>query len=439
MATRPSAGGVVLALGLAASAAAGASAAAVPPEVTRVSVAPDGSQLDAASRLSEVSSLSAHGERVAFQTPASLVAEDTNATDDVYLRDRDAGTTTLVTVDDLGIAAGGGSATVSHDGTRVGFLTRTSLVPEDGDDDLDAYVRDLTTGSTVLVSGAAGGLTGRGEPFPVELSGDGRTAVLLTPQRLVRRDQDSAGSESWRRLDVYAVDVATQRPRLVSVDGHGRSFGGQVRLGGVSTDGRRVGFSTTPDAAADAPPGYWVRNLDRDRSRLVWRENMRRLSFALPGTPALSGNGRFVALVSALPRVDDERSQRELDLIRLDLRTGRTVVVCCAEGTRYADAVDPLLPVVSGGGRKIAFELDSGAVAGDDDPGDDVYLIDLGAGPRLRLISRSASGPVNDASGVRGHSISADGRHVAFSSYADDVVAGDTNDLRDVFVWSDAP
>lgn len=41
----------------------------------------------------------------------------------------------------------------------------------------------------------------------------------------------------------------------------------------------------------------------------------------------------------------------------------------------------PLLPVLSGGRRRIAFELDSGAVAGDDDPGDDVYLVDLGPVP----------------------------------------------------------
>ncbi|MEJ7794831.1 MAG: hypothetical protein WKF50_04705 [Nocardioides sp.] len=430
-------GSVVLALSLAVSTAATAGSAAAPTKVARASVAPDGGQLDEPSRLSEVTSLSAHGERVAFQTPASLVPEDTNGEVDVYLRDLVAGTTTLVTVDATGAAVGGGSASTSQDGNRVAFLSDASLAPQDSDDDLDAYVRTLDSQTTVLVSAPKAGVAGRGEIDQVELSGDGSTAVLLTAQRLLRKDTDPRDVDGFKKLDVYAANVNDSRLRLVSVDRGGRSFAAPVGLGGVSFDASRIGFHT-PLTIGGVPGGFWVYYAGKPRTRLVWREDLRRLSFALPGTPAVSGNGRFVALVSALPRVDDEGRPRQLDLLRLDLRTGRTVVVCCGEGTRYADAYQPLLPVLAGGGRRIAFELESGAVAGDDAPGEDVYLVDLATGPRLRLVSRGADGPSNDASGVRGHSISADGQHVAFTTDDDDLVAGDTNGVHDVFVWSDA-
>ena len=427
---------VVLTIGLGVSALATAGSAVAPaPDIQRVSVGPGGQQIEAGSRLSETRSITAHGERVVFQTSASLVPEDTNGQDDVYLRDLVAGTTTLVSVDAAGDAAGGSSASTSQDGNRVAFLSRASLAPADTDDDYDVYVRDVASGTTLLISAPKAGVAGRGEPMSVELSGDGSTAVLQTSQRLLRKDTDRPDVE---KVDVYAANINDGRMRLVSVDRGGRSFEGFVGLGGVSYDARRIGFHTSPTGQRRVPGGSWVYYAGKPRTRLVWREDMRGLSFATGGTPAVSGNGRFVALVSALPRVDDEGSLRELDLLRLDLRTGRTVVVCCAEGTRYADAYQPLLPVLAGGGWRIAFELDEGAIAGDDEPGEDVFLVDLATSRRLRLVSRGADGPTNDSSGVRGHSISADGHHVAFSTYDDDIVVGDTNGVHDVFVWSDA-
>lgn len=417
------------------SAAAGGTPAPEPGTTERVSLSPTGDQLARESRLAETRSVSARGEQVVFQTYQALVPEDVNDRPDVYLRDRAGGTTTLVSRDEQGAAAGGGGASLSGDGATVVFATQTALLPRDTDSDYDLYARDLADDSLTLVSASRRGLSGRGEATDAVISGDGSAVAFLTPQRLLRRDRDPQGPESWRRFDVYVRDLADGGLRLVSVDRRGRSFEGLVGLGGISRDGQRIGFHTTGDTV---PAGHWVRDLDRRGARLVWAEDLSTSRFALTGTPALSGNGRFAAVLSARRDVDDEGEYRLVDLVRIDLRTGRLRVVCCREGTRYEDGYGPRTPVLSGAGDRIAFTLEYGVAPGDDDDWDDVYLADLAGGPRLRLLSRGLVGSGNGASGTAGLSISADGRQVAFSSWADDLIDDDTNNTLDVFLWSDA-
>jgi hypothetical protein len=149
------------------------------------------------------------GRFVAFSSYATnLSPDDGDATGDVFVRDLQAGTTTLVS------RASGASGTkgngdsyadsVSADGRFIALESGASnLSPADGDTAYDAYVRDLQTGTTTLVSRAAGmsGAKGNGESFAAYLSGDGRfvafgsTATNLSPD-------DSDGL-----TDVYVRDI----------------------------------------------------------------------------------------------------------------------------------------------------------------------------------------------------------------------------------------
>ena len=75
-------------------------------------------------------SLSADGRFVAFTSVASnLVAGDTNGTDDVFVRDRQTGTTTRVSVDSAGNQTYSSSYTtpsLSADGRYVAFASEAS-------------------------------------------------------------------------------------------------------------------------------------------------------------------------------------------------------------------------------------------------------------------------------------------------------------------------
>ena len=120
--------------------------------------------------------ISADGRFVAFDSAASdLVANDTNGiTNDVFVRDLQLGTTTLVSVNRFGTGSGNSvtriAPVISADGRFVAFGSAASdLVANDTNGTTyDVFVRDLQLGTTTLVSINRFG-TGSGNGSSVDL------------------------------------------------------------------------------------------------------------------------------------------------------------------------------------------------------------------------------------------------------------------------------
>src|SRR5438046_7146698 len=93
--------------------------------------------------------LSSDGRFVAFDSDASnLVANDTNGHfEDVFMRDLNTGTTTLVSVNSAGTGSGNGASAlpvISANGRFVAFVSdATDLVASDTNQNIDVFVRDL--------------------------------------------------------------------------------------------------------------------------------------------------------------------------------------------------------------------------------------------------------------------------------------------------------
>jgi hypothetical protein len=88
---------------------------------------------------------------------------------------------------------------------------------------------------------------------------------------------------------------------------------------------------------------------------------------------------------------------------------------------------------MSADGRFVAFaSTATNLVAGDTNEGEDIFVRDRTAGQTTRVSVATGGAPADFAS--FSPSISADGRFVAFSSFAQNLVAGDTNLEQDVFV-----
>jgi Tol biopolymer transport system component len=97
-------------------------------------------------------SVSDDGNLVVFRSAATnLVADDTNAADDIFLRDRQAGTTERVNLDSNGAPPGAGegsySGSISGDGRYIAFDTDGLLVAGDTNNATDVYLRDLQAGT----------------------------------------------------------------------------------------------------------------------------------------------------------------------------------------------------------------------------------------------------------------------------------------------------
>ena len=151
--------------------------------------------------LSESPSISADGRFVAFHSPASnFFPSDANGYSDVFLRDRQSGTTELVSRDSAGNPGVGLAPSISGDGRLVAFVTGFPLVPGDANLVLDIYLYDLTTGVTELVSVSSSGTAGNANSAGAYLSSDGML-IAFTSAATTLVPGDTNGKE-----DVFIRD-----------------------------------------------------------------------------------------------------------------------------------------------------------------------------------------------------------------------------------------
>ncbi len=409
--------------------------AGAPGTVERVSIAPDGAEITRASWASYVNPLlSRHGRFVVFDTYAALTASDTNAQPDVYVRDRVLATTELVSVAG-GSARGGSDAGISGDGRYVAFLSSSALAGDDNNGYWDVFVRDMVTGKLTLASKATDGTQRNMDVNDAVISGDGSRVAFLTSARLSAADDDTPGIESFKRQDVYVHNIVSGHTRLVSVDRDGKNFTGPVGLGGMSYDGQLVGFSWLNPGRRklDVPAGYYVRNVAKPGSKLIWQED---LGLPEEGAPALSGNGRYAAFTSDSSRLDADTYDLR-DVARYDRQTGRLSLVSVGADSTNANS-DSWGALLSYSGRYVSFTSEAdNLVPGDDNEARDAFRLDLAADQMTLVSAAPDGGPGNYPSAYGGAAaISGDGQHVAFQSFASDLVPGDTNEQGDVFLWT---
>ena len=153
--------------------------------------------------------ISADGRFWAFSSFASdLVAYDTNGATDVFVRNLQTGTTTLVSVNQFGTASGNGGsgpAGISVDGRFVVFVSGASdLAANDTNGIYDVFVRDLQMGTTTLVSvNRFGTASGNGGSHSAVISADGHFVAFKSAASDLVVANDTNGLE-----DVFVRPVA---------------------------------------------------------------------------------------------------------------------------------------------------------------------------------------------------------------------------------------
>jgi Tol biopolymer transport system component len=168
----------------------------------RVSVSSSGSQANSGS-LNPF--LSSNGRFISFRSVASnLVPADTNRQADIFVHDRVRGITDIVSLSSAGIQADASSflSAVSNDGHYVAFESlATNLVPRDGNDTWDVFVRDRLRGATIRASVGSGGAEGRSDSLGPALSSDRRWLAFVSfANNLVPNDTNFDGDVLVRIL-----------------------------------------------------------------------------------------------------------------------------------------------------------------------------------------------------------------------------------------------
>ena len=198
--------------------------------------------------------IAADGRYVAFESAAkNLSPDDTNAVDDVFVRDTlgtFGATTTLVSRANGPAGAAGdglsGDPSMSADGRYVAFDSLAdNLSTEDDKAAVDVFVRDMVNQTTTLVSRATGaaGAPGKADSnFPF-ISPDGRYVVFQSDaDNLLTEDNDAAGNVYVRDLQAGTTTLVSRAAGATGAGGDGTSFSGPI-----SADDHYVAFSSDAD------------------------------------------------------------------------------------------------------------------------------------------------------------------------------------------------
>ncbi|HEX6899452.1 MAG TPA: hypothetical protein VF789_07060 [Thermoanaerobaculia bacterium] len=400
---------------------------------------------------SEARALSADGRYVAFQSDSShLVAgqEDANGSTDVFLYDRVARSTILVSRSKGSPVRTAnkrsGSPVLSADGRYVAFVSAaTDLVTGtvDPNTSCDVFLFDRVAGSTVLVGRTDLACEAPGFSVPsadLRMSPDGRwVAFTSRAGDLVPGQRETEG---FGTLDVFLWDRVSRSTVLVSRSNAGAAVAGNAESFApkVSADGRYVAFVSR---ANDLVAGQIDSN---DRLDLFLFDRATRRSVLVSHLPnsvvtaasldgghfSMSADAQFIAFASQE---------------NLDPATGSGEGVYLYDRTRRTNKwIAPVgffaQPELSADGRFLAFfspvELIPQFYPGTHPQ---LYVHDR-ITKTLTLITKPSVPNGRASSGYPGNlAISADGRFIAFNSDAVDLVPGQVSapdrDDEDVFLF----
>ncbi|PQP35457.1 calcium-binding protein [Desulfobacteraceae bacterium SEEP-SAG9] len=354
-------------------------------------------------------SISADGHYVAFVSYASnLVPNDTNDVADVFVHDRQTGSTKRVSVDSNGIQGNEESSendrmTISAEGRYVAFSSpATNLVPGDTNGATDVFVHDRDTDedgvfdeagaiSTIRVSVDSSGNQANNWSEAPTISADGRyVAFISLASNLVPNDTNDY-------TDVFVHDQQTGTTVRISVDSSGNQADHVNGSAIISADGRYVGFQShatnlIPGDTNDTNDAF-IHDRDTDE------------------------DGVF-----------DEAGAISTIRVSVDSSGNNTDDDCTAPGPN----------LISADSRYVAFMSSSSNLVPNDTNDDvDIFVHDRQTGITERISTDSNGNEGNGYSAFP--TISPDCRYVSFHSHASNLVPGDTNDVSDVFVHDTGP
>lgn len=411
---------------------------------TRVSLRDDDGQANGDSFNPQVS---ADGRYVVFASNAdNLVSGDDNGVTDIFVRDRETGETLRASVNSDGDEANFASfaPVISDDAHFVAFCSyATNLIVGDDNNVIDVFYHSLISGNTYLASRSVTGGPGDDvscdpadnilEARGPDISADGRYIVFESYAG------DLVGNDGNNIRDIFRYDTSEVTMERVSLSIGGAPANADSRHPTVSADGQRVAFASDATNLVDGDTnGYrdvFVRNLNTSRTRLISQHSNGTRGNGDSFEPEISDDGLFVVFSSFASNLVDNDSNNYLDVFIRDRaadETGRVSIGDDGEQTNVFAEV--MAPSVSGDGRYVVFQTYANSlVPGEPDKDTrDVFLRDREAGTTT-LVSVSSGGALGNASS-REPVIGADGTVILFSSKADNLVGGDTNGDRDVFL-----
>ncbi|GEM_PF-2773955 len=338
----------------------------------RVSVPEGGGQSNGRSILADISD---DGRYVVFTSFATnLTTEpDTNGVSDIFLRDIQTGTTTLISKNSTGTATANGASTkpvISDDGTVIAYETLASdIIPSDTDAISDVYRYIISTGTTELVSTGSNG-KGNARSHEPSLTFNGQIIAFSSDA------SNLGGPAGDMNRDVFFRDFNTGTTVAVTTGASDPGFTDSQQPV-ISADGSVIIFES------------FRRNLvanDNNGSQDVFAYDMKtgaitRVSVSSSGTegdgrsghPGVSQFGRYVVFESIASNLDSGDTNGKIDVFMHDRTTGKTKRISVDKNGNEGAFLSHK-PKISSSGRYAVFSSLNGLTPDDTNGFEDIYL-----------------------------------------------------------------
>ena len=320
---------------------------------------------------------------------------------------------------------------LSQNAHYVAFSTyATNLVPNDLNGFRDILVRDLQSGATQRINLAPDGSEANGHSWGPVITPDGRFVVFLSDaSNLVTGDGNGV-------TDVFLYDRQTGLIERVNLAHDGAEANGLGARPAISADGRYVAFESTATNLVpnDTNDSYDIFVYDRQT------DTIKRVSVASDTSQgdgpsydaSISADGRFVGFMSAATNLVLGDTNEVYDIFVYDRQLDSVERVSVAgDGGEANDR--SFAPSLNADGRYVAYHsFADNLVPADFNATADILVYDRQTAKVERISVAYDGAQADDYSGEP--SISADGRYIAYASRATNLVPGDTNGQMDVFV-----
>lgn len=402
--------------------------------------------------------ISDNGRFVAFTGfPNNIVANDTNTSPDVFLRDLETNTTKLVSINAAGTASGGLGGSdlldMSPDGRFIVFSSQANdltSIPDGNGLGSDIYIRDVVNNVTKLVSVSLGGAaSGNGTSFGGQVSADGRYVVFTSDA------SDLVGHDKSLR-DVFIRDLQTNTTKRVSTNSTGTQGGnGESFLGIIDRGGRYVVFATRATDLANVPDtnklsDIFIYDIQTESKKLITLNTTGTATGGgfppfsgfsdLSAEHTISADGRFVAFMSQQSGlVTNDTDGNGADIFLYNIATeAKSLVSSNLTGTS-GGVGGSFKPSISADGRYVAFNsLANDLVSTPDELNGftmDVFVRDMLRGETYLASANSAGTRTGNGFSFE-PLLTADGKRMVFFSRASNLITNDLNSGEDVFVFT---
>ena len=401
--------------------------------ITRASTTTDGTQ---GNGRSSDASLSGDGTLGAFDTSATNlgITPDASGTSSVFLKNLTTGALTRVSTDSDGnpLSEQSFAPSLTPDGSAVAFVTGAPELIGSGRP-RQIVVKSLETGEVRVASSAADGSLANADVTTPSLSEDGRTVAFgSAASNLVANDTNQSFDVFVKNLDTGAITRASTAANGTQANDISISFS-------LAADGRSVAFhSGATNLVAGDTNGradVFIKNLTTGAVTNASTAADGSLGNGDSFNATQSRDGNLVAFLSNADNLVAGDTNGRTDVFVKDLTTGAITRVSTATDGTQGNAEATGIPKISADGTKVAFtSRASNLVPGDTNLATDTFVKDLTTGALTRVSSAADGTQGNGPSNGSRLGLSADGSRVAFDSNATNLVPGDTNNARDVFV-----